>query len=312
MKIKLFFRAIILLAVSVLALASPTRAMAPGTQAAKAALSFDPFNPTVTSSTPVSSMTVADSASLVVPSSIVTPSTPINPGDIGVSINDVEVQLNASHSVVATLTVKLSKAGTSKVTVTYDTHPWTAKANQDYIPTSGTLTFNPGVTSQTIHVTVPKGTGKTDLYFFVDLLKTNGEKIVKGRGVVEIDGIHAPEILVTGSVVARPKSGTGIIYATVAMDQPPTSGTSVTLKTVDGTAKAGVDYIATSVVVTFKPGQASKKVPITVKGISSAVPTRAFLVVLSHPVNGYIEPIVPSSPSDTPIGDAIMTITGHK
>ena len=54
----------------------------------------------------------------------------------------------------ATVTVQLSAAATTPVTVDYATSAGTATAGDDYTQTSGTLTFAPGSTSQTFTVPV--------------------------------------------------------------------------------------------------------------------------------------------------------------
>ncbi|MEZ5102299.1 MAG: DUF4394 domain-containing protein [Thermoleophilia bacterium] len=53
---------------------------------------------------------------------------------------------------VARVTVTRSGPATGTVRVAYATSPGTATANVDFVPTAGTLTFGPGVTSQTILV----------------------------------------------------------------------------------------------------------------------------------------------------------------
>ncbi|MFZ6820704.1 Calx-beta domain-containing protein, partial [Undibacterium sp. Ji22W] len=54
----------------------------------------------------------------------------------------------------ATFTVTLSAASGQTVSVGYNTSNGTATAGSDYTATSGTLTFNPGVTTQTITVNI--------------------------------------------------------------------------------------------------------------------------------------------------------------
>ena len=53
-----------------------------------------------------------------------------------------------------TFTVTLSASSSQTVTVNYATSNGTATAGSDYTSTSGTLTFNPGVTSQPINVPI--------------------------------------------------------------------------------------------------------------------------------------------------------------
>src|SRR5439155_31795 len=53
-----------------------------------------------------------------------------------------------------TLTAQLSAATTNTVTVQYGSSNGTAVAGSDYTAVSGTLTFNPGTTSQTVSVPI--------------------------------------------------------------------------------------------------------------------------------------------------------------
>ena len=57
-------------------------------------------------------------------------------------------------AVPRTMTVTLSAASSKTVTVDFATSDSTATAANDYISTSGTLTFLPGITTQTVDVTI--------------------------------------------------------------------------------------------------------------------------------------------------------------
>ena len=61
-------------------------------------------------------------------------------------------------AVIRSFTVTLSEASAKTVTVNYATADGTASAANDYISTSGPLTFNPGITSQTVDVTIVQDT----------------------------------------------------------------------------------------------------------------------------------------------------------
>ncbi|WP_445167946.1 Calx-beta domain-containing protein [Mycolicibacterium sp. Dal123E01] len=71
-----------------------------------------------------------------------------------ISIADATVAEGNTGTSNATFTVTLSKAATTPVTVGYSTANGTATAGADFTSTTGTLTFNPGVTSQTVTVKV--------------------------------------------------------------------------------------------------------------------------------------------------------------
>ena len=73
-------------------------------------------------------------------------------GPPAISVSDATVQEAEGAALVFTAT--LSHASSRTVTVDYATSDGTAVAGSDYSAASGTLTFNAGDTSQTVHVTV--------------------------------------------------------------------------------------------------------------------------------------------------------------
>ena len=72
----------------------------------------------------------------------------------GLVINNVTVTEVDAVSVTATFTATLSAASNKVVTVDYATSDVTAIAPADYTAASGTLTFAPGVTTQTVPIAV--------------------------------------------------------------------------------------------------------------------------------------------------------------
>jgi hypothetical protein len=71
------------------------------------------------------------------------------------------------------------------VTVQYATADGTATAaGQDYVATSGTLTFQPGQTSKTVTVSVRGDrTQEADETFFLKLANSQGATIADGQGL---------------------------------------------------------------------------------------------------------------------------------
>ncbi|MFM7577050.1 MAG: Calx-beta domain-containing protein, partial [Microcystaceae cyanobacterium] len=90
----------------------------------------------------------------------------LNPNDVSVVNNDNDVPMvsiasspqtiveGSSNNQVVAYTVSLNAPGTQTLTVQYATSNGTAIAGSDYTSTSGTLTFAPGVTSQTINIPI--------------------------------------------------------------------------------------------------------------------------------------------------------------
>lgn len=70
------------------------------------------------------------------------------------SVGDMAITEPSSGSMPLNFTVSLSAAASTPVTVQYTTADGTSKAGTDYTATSGTLTFAPGTTSETVSVPV--------------------------------------------------------------------------------------------------------------------------------------------------------------
>ena len=111
-----------------------------------------------------------------------------------------------------TFIVTLSQAVTTRVTVRFATANGTAVAGRtgDYTSTSGTLTFNPGQTTQAISVAVrDDSVAEVDETFFVDLSKASGATIAASRGtgtIVNDDGLTAARL---AAFAASEAQGTG-------------------------------------------------------------------------------------------------------
>src|SRR5262249_15520742 len=79
-------------------------------------------------------------------------------------------------------TVSLSAASSEKVKVDFTTADGTAHAGVDYAFTSGTLTFEPGVTTQTILVDVLDPTYADNKYFTVHLSNASANALLGNAG----------------------------------------------------------------------------------------------------------------------------------
>jgi len=125
------------------------------------------------------------------------------------SIGDASVSEGNSGTVQAVFTVTLSEATDQPVTVHYATADGTATtANGDYQAQSGTLTFDPFVTSRTITILVNGDTAvEPDETFVVNLDTPTNATIARGQGVGTIvnDDTAPPP---AGSIsVVKPNGG---------------------------------------------------------------------------------------------------------
>jgi Ca2+-binding RTX toxin-like protein len=94
--------------------------------------------------------------------------------------------LNGSVS-YAVLTVSLNGNSSEPISIDYSTRDLAATAGLDYTTTAGTLTFSPGVTSQTIVVPILNdNTIEADESFAVDLSNPRGANILTATATVNI------------------------------------------------------------------------------------------------------------------------------
>jgi hypothetical protein len=126
-------------------------------------------------------------------------------------VDDVAVIEGDAGSPQAVFTVSLNSPAIQTVTITYATADGSATAGSDYVATSGTLTFPPGVTSRTVSVSViADNTVETDESFLLNLGTATNAAIADGQGIATISDEDAPSLsqdeLVHGSSQRRSPS----------------------------------------------------------------------------------------------------------
>ncbi len=159
-----------------------------------------------------------------------------------------------------TITATLSAASSLTVTVAYATSNGTALAPGDYTPSSGTLTFAPGQTSQSFIVAIAN-----DALFEADetVNLTLSTPVNANLGllnpatltITDDDPQPAIQFSHSGYSVVE-NAGTAAITVTLSA----ASGVTATVNyatTPGGTAIAGSDYMTASGILTFAPGMTS-------------------------------------------------------
>ncbi|MCX8014527.1 MAG: hypothetical protein N2748_00765, partial [candidate division WOR-3 bacterium] len=151
--------------------------------------------------------------------------------------------------------VTLSVSSYLPVTVNYTTANGTATiGDNDYIATSGTLTFAPGELVKRIGVDV-NGDYKyeTDETFYVNLSGATNATISDGQGLGTIlnDDV-VPTIMISDTSASEGNMGTKSFGFYVTLSNPSYQTITVNYATANGTATTGDnDYIATSGTLTF-------------------------------------------------------------
>jgi hypothetical protein len=192
----------------------------------------------------------------------------------------------------ATVTLALDVPTETVGTVDYTTVGGTAVEGVDYVATSGTLTFT-GCCSMAEAISIPllaDPTDENDEQFRVVFSNPQGLTLGDTQAVVTIQDDDAPPSLApTECAVLEGNAGTGSCVFPVTMT--PASGKTVQVAyfTVNGTAVAGSDYVATSGILTFAPGVASLPVAVPVNGDTSVEPDESFNLALSSPTNATVD-----------------------
>ena len=187
----------------------------------------------------------------------------VNDDSPSLSINDVTVFEGNSGTTNAIFTVTLSPISTQTVTVDYATSSTvpsvaTAAAGTDYTVTSGSLTFNPGVATQTISVPVMGDTNNEAICetYFVNLSNAVGANITDGTGQGGITDDDGTKVVI--SQVYGGGSNSGAPFRSDFIELFNRGGTAVSLNgwSVQYGAQTGTTWAATTLTnVSLQPGQ---------------------------------------------------------
>ncbi len=202
------------------------------------------------------------------------------------SIADVTV----TEGNAANLTVSLSAPSGQTVTVQYATSDGSATAGADYTAASNTITFAPGVTTQTIAIaTLDDTLDEPAETFSVTLSAPGGATIGDGTAVVTItDNDPAPSLSINDVAVTEGNSGTVNAVFTVTLSAVSGQQVTVNFATSNGTASAGSDYAANSGSLVISAGQASGTITVVVNGDTLFEASETFNVTLSAPANATL------------------------
>ena len=182
-------------------------------------------------------------------------------------------------------TLTLPQASSQPVTVNFSTSDGSAVAGVSYTGTSGTVTFAPGVTSQTIQVQV---LNDPDRYqnetFYLNLEDPSSDARL---GVSQLVGtivstLQPPAISIADTSATQSATPATAVF-TLSLSASSTEPISVNFATAEGTALPGDDYAPTSGTVTFTPGSTSGTISIPINATTAAKPTESFRINLSNP-----------------------------
>ena len=214
----------------------------------------------------------------------------VNDDVAALSVGNTSVTEGDSGTVNAQFPVTLAAPGFQTITVSYATASGTATAGTDYTAVSGTLTFAPGVTSQTISVPVRGDLlSEGDETFTVNLSGATNATILVPQGVGTIvDNDPLPSLRVNNVTVTEGNTGTMNAVFTVTLSAASGRAVTVAYASADGTATAGADYTATSGALSFAPGETSQTVSVPVRGDTLDEANETYTLNLSSPTDATI------------------------
>ncbi|MBI2826467.1 MAG: hypothetical protein HYX69_17455 [Planctomycetia bacterium] len=188
-----------------------------------------------------------------------------------------------------TFTVTLDQQVDETVTVQFATIAGTATEGVDYLPQTGTVTFNPQQTTQTITIPiVGDALNEPDETFTVKLSNPTNAVVAfgadSGTGTILNDD-PVPTISVGDTTAIE-----GVTNAVFTVNLSAPSGRTVTVNytTAAQTASADVDYTSQTGTITFLPGETSKLVSIDVPLDNVQEGPETFLLQLSAPTNATL------------------------
>ncbi len=207
------------------------------------------------------------------------------------SIENVSVVEGDAGSTTAVFTVTLAPTSTQFILVDYETANDTAVAGLDYTADSGTVTFDPGESTQFITITVDGDTDdEPNETFFLNLSNANTADIVDDQAqgtIIDDDGL--PSLTIEDVTVDEGNTGSSLAQFTVSLSPASADTVQVTYATADGTAVAGSDYVAAAETLTFSPGETSRMIAVTINGDEvDEGDLESFTLNLSTPLNANL------------------------
>jgi hypothetical protein len=214
------------------------------------------------------------------PADVVTPS--ISIADLGLNEGDSGLR-NAG------IEVTLSEQTTRTVTITYATSAGTASP-QDFQSASGTLTFSPGDTRETITVPVfGDTTDENDETVSLQLSAPVNATLARATATLTIrDDDARPTLSVIGAQVTEGDSGSTPLTLRVRLSHPSAWAVNADYYTVDRTALRDEDYSFTNGRLTIPAGQTEVSIDVPVLGDATQEGEERFDFTIENPVNATL------------------------
>jgi hypothetical protein len=208
----------------------------------------------------------------------------------------VPYQVNEADG-TATVTVILTAPLANAASVNYATSDGTALAGSDYVPTTGTLVFLAGETSQSFTITITEDTlDEASETLTLTLSNASGAPLATDpTATLTIEDNDVTPVIQFGEPAYQVNEADGTATVTVTLNVPSGQQVAVDYATSDDTALAGDDYITTTGTLTFAPGETSQTFSIPLVDDGLYEPDETLTLTLSNASNATL----PSTPTTT-------------
>lgn len=211
-----------------------------------------------------------------------------------ISINNISTGEGDIGNKEITVAVTLSKATTVPVTVDYRFEPGTATLPGDFIGTSGTITFAPFETRQTIPFEVVGDLlDEESENFLIVLSNAQNAEVTRSPATITIlDDAMLPNITGSNISITEDNSGSKALTISLGLDEPSNDLVTVNYSVQDDTASVDDnDYSVDNPVGTlrFDAGSQTAGFTVTINGDTKIEDSEKFFVILSNPVNAKLE-----------------------
>jgi hypothetical protein len=208
------------------------------------------------------------------------------------SIADAAVNENVANHHIS-FVISLSEPAAQQVTFNYATQDGTAKSGIDYTAKAGQASLAVGVTSWVLDVDVsPDSLYEKDETFQVVLSNVSGAQLADGTadGTIRNDDAIPIVRIQPSSTVNEPDSGTALSGLVATIEGQSEDPVTFSFTTLDGTAQAGVDYVASSGSRAQESSKPSYPLIVEVNGDTTPENSETFFIALTGVSNAVIDP----------------------
>lgn len=224
------------------------------------------------------------------PGTGVSSSTLASAGTVSLSVSNIILSEGSTGGVLAIFTISLSAAPATSVTAEYTTENGSALAGVDYESRQGTLTIPAGFTQTSVVVPVISDVlSETNETFRLRLRNPVGAQLAgDGVGTATLIDDDLPTVAMGRTSVVEGNTGIQFASLPVFLSNPSARPVRVDMISVNDSATAGRDYIATNGPVVFDPGVTRRDVTFTLVADTITEPNERFLVRLTNAINATV------------------------